>query len=499
MSAVPETTPDTIRISLISHTNVGKTTLARTLLRKDIGEIGDRPHVTDVAESHVLIQSEAGDSLILWDTPGFGDSARLLNRLKKSGNPLGWALSQVWDRLTDRPFWCSQQAMRTARNESDVVLYVANAAEAPESAAYVDVEMQILVWIDKPIVLLLNQVGPPREAARMREDIERWKTHVASYPLVRGVLPFDAFARCWVQESTLLVQIRDALPPERHAAFDRLLDAWRQRNMDVFHDSMRVLARQLASVATDSEALTERTLQQKARAWIGSAVTGVQTTDSELEKAQLSLARKLDAQVRAATEELVRLHGLTGRATEEVLRRMGAQFAVERPTDPDKAGVIGGLVSGALGGLAADIAAGGLTFGAGALIGGVLGALGLREATRAYNMARGAERGAVRWSTEFLRERVAAAVIRYLAVAHFGRGRGEFVSGAAPAHWNDAVASAIERHRDQLDQVWPKGENGGSATEVETRLLPVVTQIVEEVLIELYPDSASLFVQPAGD
>ena len=65
-----------INVSLLSHTNVGKTTLARTLLRQDIGEVGDRAHVTEVAESHVLIESPAGDSLILWDTPGSGASAR---------------------------------------------------------------------------------------------------------------------------------------------------------------------------------------------------------------------------------------------------------------------------------------------------------------------------------------------------------------------------------------------------------------------------------------
>src|SRR5581483_12352479 len=78
-----------IDVSLLSHTNVGKTTLARTLLRRDIGEVGDRPHVTDLAESHVLIESPAGDSLILWDTPGFGDSTRVLKRLKQGEKPLG--------------------------------------------------------------------------------------------------------------------------------------------------------------------------------------------------------------------------------------------------------------------------------------------------------------------------------------------------------------------------------------------------------------------------
>ena len=37
----------TINLSIVSHTNIGKTTLARTLLNRDIGEIADRAHVTE--------------------------------------------------------------------------------------------------------------------------------------------------------------------------------------------------------------------------------------------------------------------------------------------------------------------------------------------------------------------------------------------------------------------------------------------------------------------
>ena len=35
-----------INLSLVSHTNIGKTTLARTLLMQDVGEVADRAHVT---------------------------------------------------------------------------------------------------------------------------------------------------------------------------------------------------------------------------------------------------------------------------------------------------------------------------------------------------------------------------------------------------------------------------------------------------------------------
>lgn len=37
---------DKITISLISHTNIGKTTLARTLLKEDIGTVRDSAHTT---------------------------------------------------------------------------------------------------------------------------------------------------------------------------------------------------------------------------------------------------------------------------------------------------------------------------------------------------------------------------------------------------------------------------------------------------------------------
>ena len=54
-----------LSLSLVSHTNVGKTTLARTLLGRDIGEVRDEAHVTETAEPHRLIDSPAGDRLLL--------------------------------------------------------------------------------------------------------------------------------------------------------------------------------------------------------------------------------------------------------------------------------------------------------------------------------------------------------------------------------------------------------------------------------------------------
>jgi hypothetical protein len=485
---------DRVDLTLLSHTNVGKTTLARTLLRRDIGEVADRAHVTDIADSDTLIESPQGDVLVLWDTPGFGDSARLLKRMRQSEQALGWFLTQVWDRFADRPFWCGQQAMRTVREASDVVLYIANASEHPEDAAYVHAEMEILEWLTKPVVLLLNQLGPPVDGARTQKDVSRWTAHVARYPCVRAVLPFDAFARCWVQEGTLLANVQDALPPAKQQPFVRLREAWRQRNLEVFDRSMHALARQVATAAVDTEPIVDLDLQDKARAWIGVMTGSVERGNPELERAQSALASRLDAQVRSATEELVTLHGLTGKATEEVLQRMGQEFLIDRAADADKASVLGGLVSGALGGLAADLGAGGLTFGAGALLGGILGAFGARGLAKAYNLARGSESGSVRWSSEFLSSRLAASLVRYLAVAHFGRGRGDFIPDAVPAHWQGVVRSALQRRAESLEDVWRAARGEAAARDTTAaRLLPLVSASAREVLIELYPDSFSVF------
>ena len=150
--------PQKINLSLVSHTNVGKTTLARTLLGRDIGEVGDRSHVTTEPEDYVLLRAPDDSELILWDTPGFGDSVRLAERLKARSNPIGWFTSEIWDRLTDKSLWLNQQAIKHVRDKSLVILYLVNASESPEAVPYVKAEMDILAWVNKPVIVLLNHI-----------------------------------------------------------------------------------------------------------------------------------------------------------------------------------------------------------------------------------------------------------------------------------------------------------------------------------------------------
>jgi hypothetical protein len=484
-----------VSLCLVSHTNAGKTTLARTLLRRDIGEIADRAHVTELAERHELIAA-GDDALYLWDTPGFGDSVRLLGRLRATdrplANPIGWFLSAVWDRYADRPFWCSQQAMKSARDEADLVLYVANAAEDPASAAYVDPELEILAWLGKPVLVLLNQLGTAADAAVLHEDVRRWEAVASRHPVVRGVLPFDAFARCWVQEHVLLASLAPHVPDDRRAAWARLAEAWRERDLTVLRRSADVLAAQLAPLAADRESLAPATMSDRARGWLD-RLAGRETRDLAAAAAEAALAERLDALVRRSTEELVRLHGLTGRASGEILQRLGHEFETARAVDAGSATAFGGLVSGALGGLAADVAAGGLTLGAGALLGGVLGALGARGVAQAYNVARGSDSGRVAWSAEFLHGRVLAALARYLAVAHFGRGRGDYVDGSLPEAWRPVLRQAVDERHEAWAAAWREAQQEGGVEGARRRLEPELRAALIAVLVELYPASAGAF------
>lgn len=476
-----------VHLSLISHTNVGKTTLARTLVGRDVGEVRDAPHVTEAAEGYVLVETAEGDVLRLWDTPGFGDSARLARRLEQSGNPIGWFLSQVWDRFRDRPLWSGQRAVRNVREQADLSLYLVNASEDPADAGYVDPEMRILAWIGKPAIVLLNQSGEPRPRADEEADVARWRKALGHHGFVRDVLPLDAFARCWVQEFVLLAAIGAALPEVKRGAFARLAQTWRARRMETFSASMAAIAEHLARVACDREVLDQQGMSARLRE-VGKAI-GLAASEggSSKDRAMRALATRLDAGARETLDRLVQAHGLEGAAAGDVLARMAADFEVAAPLDEGRAALVGGIVSGALTGLAADLAAGGLTFGAGLLAGGILGALGSAGLARGFNLVSGQAEACVRWSEDVLHGLVQAALLRYLAVAHYGRGRGQWRASEYPAYWKHEVAATLAPRREAFQAIWRERGDGGDAARLAELLREPLEAAALDVLERLYP------------
>ena len=504
--AEPTTYPTTyssiqiIALSLVAHTNVGKTTLARTLLRRDIGEVRDAEHVTHTAERHVLVESQHLDvleRLALWDTPGFGDSELLAKRMSQAGNPLGWFMSEVWDRLQNRAFWYSQRAVRHILDESDVVLYLINASENPDDVAYLDAELKVLDLIGKPVVVLLNQTGEPTTPEFAESELQRWKARVSKAQCVKDVLLLDAFARCWVQEGRLLEAVAKSLPNQQ-ASFARLNAAWQQRNQQRFQASMNLLAQRLCRAASDKESVNEAGWSSKlkeAGVALGKAMGLSDGDNTPKALAMKALSKRLDTDIRSNMDELIALHQLDGSAGNMVLTRLAEHYAVQAPQSEGKAALWGGVVTGALMGLKADILSGGLTLGGGMLAGGVLGALGGAGLARSYNLVTGVETPTIAWTTEVLDDLTRSALLGYLAVAHFGRGRGEWTQTEPPAFWVARIEAALAPQWGKLHAVWEKASAAtphAASADSQAELQSILLQTTQAVLQSLYPETGQL-------
>lgn len=477
---------DILSLSLISHTNAGKTTLARTLLRRDVGEVLDQAHVTDEAERFVMLELEAESAdatkgggagrIVLWDTPGFGDSARLLRQLEGREDPLGWMLEQRWDRVADRPLHSSQRAIANVMEQADVILYLVNASEDPGEAGYVEPEMRILHWLDRPVIVVLNQTGAPGDAEARHRAEERWRWHLASHPAVRDVISLDAFTRCWIQEGLLLLRLQALVPEAKRRLMTRLLETWRVDNLRILDEAVESLAGLLWDAAADREPVGEATLTQVAR-----------------RRAVGILTRRLADATRGSLETLLSLYGLEG---ESAAWASGALEDVSVPgdrPDPRRASVLGGVVGGALGGLAADVASFGLSLGGGAIAGALVGGFGLGGLAWAYEQLGGPHEPQVVWSHPFLRRLTADALVRYLSVAHYGRGSGHYRERMEPALWRPLVDRILDAQTRSLSRqlerarVGPDSNAGVDREAGVEELAEWLGTRARHCLVELYP------------
>ncbi len=471
--------PATVTFSLISHTNVGKTTLARTLLRRDVGETMDRAHVTDLSEAHVMVAGQ-GKRLMLWDTPGFGDTARLVKRLRQSDLPIRWMATQLWDRWVNRSLWCSQQAVKNVRDEADVVLYLVDASQPPQEAAYVEMEMEILSWIGKPVMLLLNQTGAPRAAMVEEMDEAQWRLHLEKFTVVKGALSLDAFARCWVQESELLDNLAPLVPAEKKETYSILRQAWRDKNLTVHRAAVQVLAKQLADSAFDSAQAPEENWLQK----IGFNRAEV---DDELRKVREQLAGRLASRTLTATDELIKLFGLEGHSARKMGEVAKDQFGMPKKVNEPLITAIAGLAAGLPIGLVVDKLAGGFTFGGGAVLGTIGGGVTAYALAKGFNLVK-ANHNNVRWSQQHFYEQVQLALLCYLAVSHFGRGRGEWEDSEHPTHWQELVRVAVDEEKERVEKAWKEaGEEKADPASVREILTGLLTAVTGKVLRELYP------------
>jgi hypothetical protein len=133
--------------------------------------------------------------------------------------------------------------------------------------------------------------------------------------------------------------------------------------------------------------------------------------------------------------------------------------------------------------------------GAGLLAGAVLGALGGVGVARGVNVARGQTDATIRWDDTFLDGLVVSALLRYLAVAHYGRGRGEWQESEYPPYWRERVAHAVAAQQTELAAIWALRTTDGERGPLENRLRGIMAKIARGLLDELYPGALAGLAQ----
>lgn len=423
------TMPEALKLAVVGHTNVGKTSLLRTLTRDvTFGEVSHRPGTTRHVEGARL--SVEGQALLeLYDTPGLEDAVALLEYLERLGG--GHVRLDGPGRI--EAFLGSSEARQRFEQEAKVVrqlrssdagLYVIDARE-PILAKYRD-ELQILASCGKPLLPVLNFVSAPTA----RRDA--WQAALARLGL-HALVAFDSVAPPEDGERRLYESL--ALLIERaRPALERLVEDLRRQAERRLAAGRTLIAELLIdcaacrrTVAPDAQpqgvAALQETVRQREQACVGAllAVFGFRPGDADAGSLPL----------------------LDGRWGEdlfnpETLRQMGIKVG-------------GGMAAGAAAGAGVDLLTGGLTLGLAALAGAVAG--GAVQTARGYG-----GRLLGKWRGEQVLS-VDDAVLRLLALrqqalllalarrGHAAQGSLELPS-PDPQHWRQGrLPQALKRTR----------------------------------------------------
>lgn len=418
-----------------------------------------------------LICSPSGDTLLFTDLPGAaqpppgasqpgpGWFRRFMGRFGRRAGPAG-----------------ADEAVRTrldaAREDCDVALHVVGAASDLEIAR------ALLQWLGKPVLVLVNRPATPE--TQTPGLVARCQARAHALALVAGVISFDEFARCWVQEGVLLDAIRAAVPGPLAPGFERIAAAWQARNQGRFERSMAAMAEHLVFAARQAEEVPASALSVKSLVVAG-------------ERQAQALARQ--GAMRAVVERLGRsamdmfatlrsLHGVDYTMADELEEDLEEKFVVRQPIDAPQA-AMAGAAGGAATGASVDLLAGGLTLGAATALGALVGASAAFIGAAWKNRSTPAGSSVVQLSDEMMRALVEAALLRYLAVAHHGRAAGGAGSDIRP-FWKADVVAAVETHGAWLAQFWAAARTGsvpGQAAALSRELETIARQVLDT----LYP------------
>jgi hypothetical protein len=360
----------------------------------------------------------------------------------------GWT-QRLFGALRAAPAAGPAGGLGQLRDEIDVVLHVAS--EDGDIAA----SRSLLAWLGKPVVTLVN--GTAGDGV-LRDP---------------SALPFGAFARCWVQERALLDAIGRRLPAEKSGGFARIAKAWDERNALRLQRATGMIAEHLLYAARQVEevqggALTVKNLLPGER----------QAQSAARQAATEAIVKRLEASAAETFARLRHLHGVDAGLAQSLERGLAEKFRVQQPIDTPQAGMAGAATGAAMG-ASVDLLAGGLTLGAAAALGALVGGSAAFIAAAWKNRASPGGATLVQLSDEMMRAMTQAALLRYVAVTH--------CASESQPHWNEDLAAAVEARRDMLAPFWVQARTQPNPSRLAQPLARELEAIVRPLLDRWYP------------
>ncbi|MBA3771603.1 MAG: DUF3482 domain-containing protein [Ramlibacter sp.] len=342
------------------------------------------------------------------------------------------------------------------REDCDVVLHVCGAVEDVEAAR------PLLQWLGKPVVVLVNGFAP----------------QALPFPGAT-VLSFDAFARCWFQERVLLDAIGECLPQAKAAGFVRIAAAWDERNQVRFARAMAVLADHLLFAARQVEEV------RSAAITVRNLIPSERQAQGEARQAAMSaVVQRLDASAAEMFSRLRAIHRLEDGVAKLLQERVLERFAVQQAVDTPQAGMAGAATGAAMG-ASVDLLVGGLTLGAATALGALVGGSAAFIAAAWKNRATASGATVIQLSDEMMQAMVEAALLRYLAVAHYGRDPVGREHGLQP--WKSEIVAAVETRKAMLAPYWTAARTQPDGGKLAMALARELEAITRKVFASLYP------------
>lgn len=351
-----------LKLAVVGHTNVGKTSLLRTLTRDvGFGEVSHRPSTTRHVEGARL--SVDGEALLeLYDTPGLEDAIALLDfleRLDRPGERLDGParLARFLEGSEARQRFEQEAKVMRQLLASDAGLYVIDARE-PVLAKYRD-ELAVLASCGKPLLPVLNFVS----SSQHREP--DWREALARLGL-HALVRFDSVAPPEDGERRLYESLALLLETSRGQLERLIADQQAQREVRR-HSAARLIAELLLDCAACRRSVATTSDQ------VQSAIDDVRKAVRQREQRCVEALLKLYAFRRedASASDLPLLDGRWGDDlfNPETLKLLGVRVG-------------GGIAAGAAAGAGVDLLVGGITLGAAALVGAIAG--GALQTARSY-------------------------------------------------------------------------------------------------------------------